>query len=303
MKIVSEEAYAKRKYWIKEIEKLSGSFGADSTRVAAELQTEIESEGCDALLNHLRLCGDIPENYDHDSSEEKLYSKYTDAILHESFKKIGLRSLILTERGDAADVEAFSSSYEFVADAKVFRLSRTAKNQKDFKVQAMNTWKRGKPHAMVVCPIYQLPTKSSQIYLQSISLEVCIFTYSHLAVLCSFAEHFGTERAQELLLRIFKSFTTLNPSKDAGPYWQTINSTILDFDKSFADYWRSEKLAAIESIAVAKEIALDYLAAERMRIMRMSHADALQELIKMNKIDNRMATIKGVSDTGLMSIV
>jgi hypothetical protein len=41
-----------------------------------------------------------------------------------------------------------------IADAKAFRLSRTAKNQKDFKIQAMDSWKRGKPFAMVVCPIY-----------------------------------------------------------------------------------------------------------------------------------------------------
>ena len=34
-----------------------------------------------AVLDHLRLCAAIPESYGHDSSEEKLYSKYTDAVI------------------------------------------------------------------------------------------------------------------------------------------------------------------------------------------------------------------------------
>ena len=72
-----------------------------------------------------------------------------------------LKSLVLSERGDADDVEDFAKQYSFVADAKAFRLSRTAKNQKYFKIQAMDNWKKGKPHAMVVCPIYQLPNRSS----------------------------------------------------------------------------------------------------------------------------------------------
>ena len=66
---------------------------------------------------------------------------------------MGLVSTVLAERADSVDVGVVAGSYSFVADAKVFRLSRTAKNQKDFKVQAMDNWKQGKPFAMVVCPL------------------------------------------------------------------------------------------------------------------------------------------------------
>ena len=92
----------------------------------------------DSLLGHLRLCGAMPENYGHDTSEEKLYSKYTDVVIHEAYSFMGFNSLVLRERADVADVECVSNDYSFVADAKTFRLSRTAKNQKDFKVQAMD---------------------------------------------------------------------------------------------------------------------------------------------------------------------
>ena len=110
--------------------------------------------GSSRLIDHLRLCGNIPEEFQHDSSEEKLYSKNTDVLLSFAYKDMGLKSLVLSERGDSADVEAIAKQYSFVADAKAFRLSRTAKNQKDFKIQALDNWKKGKPHAMVYCPLF-----------------------------------------------------------------------------------------------------------------------------------------------------
>lgn len=188
--IISDSAIQRRMYWIEEIVQISGHFGSDSTRVEAELSYEIGKNGLQALLDHLRLCSSIPESYNHDSSEEKLYSKYTDALIAAAYDAIGLKSLVLTERADAADVEVVGKDYSFVADAKVFRLSRTAKNQKDFKVQAMDGWKRGKPYAMVVCPLYQLPTRNSQIYQQASARNVCIFSYSHLSILVQLSQSF-----------------------------------------------------------------------------------------------------------------
>lgn len=300
--IISKEAIDRRKYWIEEIRKLSGDFGEDSDRVENELSAEIRQQGNDCLLDHLRLCGDIPESFDHDSTEEKLYSKYTDALLCECFRSLGFKSLVLKERADAADVEAFAESYSFVADAKAFRLSRTAKNQKDFKVQAMDVWKRGKPYAMVVCPIYQLPTRASQIYQQASARNVCVFTYSHLAMLSGYAKNAEEGKAEEILLAVFEAVKHLNPSKDANQYWSAINRTMLGFDKHMAELWVKEKTAAVEAIAVAKDVALTYLASEREKIMRMSHQQALDELLRVHKIEARILTVQSVSDTGLLSV-
>lgn len=103
---MTPEARKRRKYWVAELAKLSGSFGDDSTKLIAELRTEIHKDGTEALLDHLRLCRAVPEHYGHDSSEEKLYSKYTDAIISESLTAIGLQSAVITARADAADVQA-----------------------------------------------------------------------------------------------------------------------------------------------------------------------------------------------------
>lgn len=274
--IISIDAVKRREFWIEEIRKLSGNFGNDTEKLEKELEIETEENGISALIDHLRLCGNIPESYGHDTSEEKLYSKYTDCLLSLAYKALGLKSLVLKERADAADVEVVAKDYSFIADAKAFRLSRTAKNQKDFKVQAMHSWKRGKTYAMIVCPIYQLPTSSSQIYQQATTQNVCIFTYSHLALLLSFCEVEGQQKARQLLKKIFEIIPALNPSKSATDYWLAINKTILGFSKKILPLWEIEKRVATESIAVAKDEALTFLAKEREKIMRMSHSEALQ---------------------------
>lgn len=133
-KIISEKAIKRRDYWVEEIRKLSGHFGNDTDKLEKQLEAEIKKNSTFSLIDHLRLCGNIPESYGHDTSEEKLYSKYTDCLLSLAYTSLGLKSLVLKERADAADVEAFAKDYSFVADAKAFRISRTAKNQKDFKV-------------------------------------------------------------------------------------------------------------------------------------------------------------------------
>lgn len=301
-KIISDKTIIRRKYWIDEIRKLSGNFGADTDKVEKELEAEIKKNGVVALIDHLRLCGNIPESYGHDTSEEKLYSKYTDCLLSSAFNSLGLTSLVLKERADAADVEVVAKDYSFVADAKAFRLSRTAKNQKDFKVQAMHGWKRDKHYAMVVCPIYQLPTSSSQIYQQATTQNVCVFTYSHLALLLSYSETDGKTKAQQLLKTIFETIKALNPSKNATDYWLAINKTILAFSKKIEPLWNIEKGVATESIAVAKDEALTFLAQEREKIMRMSHNEALKELIKVHKIESKIKTINAISDNGLFTL-
>jgi len=301
-KIISKEAVKRRQYWVEEIRKLSGNFGDDYERLASELTEEVNQGGIKVLIDHLRLCGSIPESYNHDSSEEKLYSKYTDCLLSLTYKAIGLKSIVIKERADVADVEAFGEGYSFVADAKAFRLSRTAKNQKDFKVQAMHRWKHGKPNAMVVCPIYQLPKSQSQIYESATSSDVCIFTYSHLALLLSYSEIEGNKKAQELLYKIFKTVPMLSVSKNATDYWLGINKTLLEFSPKIETLWQNEKLASLESITIAKEEDLTYLAKQRENIMRMSHDEALNELIKINKIDSKIKIINGIKDNGIFAI-
>ena len=301
IEIISNKQIDNRKYWIREISCLSDNFGVDAEKVEEEIGQEIKNNGIDSLLGHLRLCGVIPERYGHDSSEEKLYSKYTDVVIHEAYLSMGFNSIVLKERADVADVECVNKDYGFVADAKAFRLSRTAKNQKDFKVQAMDDWKHGKSYAMVVCPVYQLPSRSSQIYQQAGARSVCIGTYTHLAVLARYAQITSKTQAMELVHEIFKTVEAMNPSKNASVYWQSINRSMLDFDKKISKIWVEEKMAAIESICISQKEALCFLAQERERIMKLSKREAIKEVLKSSKIENKIKTIKSVTDNGILS--
>ncbi len=298
--MITEQEIAGRKYWIDEISRLSGNFGVDSERIEREIAKEFETNGTASLIGHLRLSGAIPERYGHDSSEEKLYSKYTDVVIHEAYSAMGFTSLVLRERADVADVECVCDDYSFVADAKAFRLSRTAKNQKDFKVQAMDNWKHGKPFAMIVCPVYQLPSRSSQIYQQAAARSVCILTYTHLAVLARYAELTEPRNAITLLHDVFRTVEAMNPSKNAATYWQAVNRAFLDSDHGLADIWREEKIVSLESIHLARDEALQFLAAERERIMRLSRQQAIREVLKWRKIDNRIRVVQSVTENGLL---
>lgn len=302
MTMISKQQQNSRQHWIDEISQFSGKFSINAEKIEADLSVEISKTGTDVLLGHLRLCGVIPESYPHDSSAEKLYSKYTDIIIHEAYKAMGFGSLILKKRADVADVECVSVNYSFVADAKAFRLSRTAKNQKDFKVQAMDNWKHGKPYAMIVCPVYQLPSRTSQIYQQAASRSVLISTYTHLAVGVRYAELAGADKAIALFHTIFQTVEALNPSKSAMAYWQAVNLAMLRFDKRIAELWREEKIALVESIALSKEEALQFLAKERERIMRLSREDAIKEVLKSSRVDNRIQAVNKVADNGILNV-
>lgn len=131
--------------------------------------------------------GTIPECIAHDSSEEKLYSKASDLVLARCFRLLGLAAKALDERGDSADIIAESQSgynYSLVADAKCFRLSRTAKNQKDFKVSNLSDWRGSEnEYAVLIAPYFQFPQNSSQIYSKALENNVCLLSWEHLYLL------------------------------------------------------------------------------------------------------------------------
>lgn len=297
---MTSEAKKRRKYWVSKLAKPSGSFGDDSTKMLAELSAEIGKDGTDALLDHLRLCGAMPEHYGHDSSEEKLYSKYTDAIISLSLTAIGLNSSVITARADAADVQARGGGYSLVADAKAFRLSRTAKNQKDFKVQAMDGWRNDLDYAVVVCPIYQLPSRTSQIYQQAIARDVCILSYSHLAALVRLAERRGKQFGLKGLGAVLESISAMHPSKIAADYWRGINQALVGALKEDADLWTEEKTASLAALKMAKDEALAYLRTERNRLLGLSHEQALEELIRAAGLDSRFAQVERIEHGNLL---
>ena len=135
------------------------------------------------LSENIIECGVLPEMFEHDSSEEKLWAKYSDIMLALSLSYIGIDSKVIRTRGDSADVLGKTNAYTIVGDAKTFRLSRTAKNQKDFKIKALDDWRRKNDYAVLVSPLTQYPNRRSQIYFQAIERNVTLLSYTHLSFL------------------------------------------------------------------------------------------------------------------------
>ena len=145
---------------------------------------EIPEDEFKAIVKQI---GTIPENIEHDSTEEKLYSKASDIVLARCFRLLGLASRALDERADSADILARSISgynYSLVADAKCFRLSRTAKNQKDFKVSNLSDWRGSEnEYAVLVAPYFQYPQSTSQIYSKALDNNVCLLSWEHISIM------------------------------------------------------------------------------------------------------------------------
>jgi type II restriction enzyme len=72
--IITEAAIGRRLSWLKTISQICNNFDDNTNYICDAFADEIRSGGKVAIVDHLRRCGDIPESYAHDSSEEKLYS-------------------------------------------------------------------------------------------------------------------------------------------------------------------------------------------------------------------------------------
>lgn len=62
-------------------------------------------------------------------------------------------------------------------------MSRTAKNQKDFKVNSLSSWKKNDDYALLCSPYFQYPSTQSQIYNQALENNVCLMSWEHLIFL------------------------------------------------------------------------------------------------------------------------
>ena len=172
--------YEKLRLHIKELS-YNSSFDEAQTELSEEVLTLTNLQCASIILD----IGAIPEDIAIDSTEEKLYTKVSEILLSRVFQGLGMKSVIINTRGDSADVTAKSRfhNYSLVADSKTFRLSRTAKNQKDFKVSSLAKWRGDDNYAVLVCPYYQYPRSLSQIFTQALENNVCLLSWEYMSYL------------------------------------------------------------------------------------------------------------------------
>lgn len=245
----------------------------------------------------LKNIGIIPESIGHDSSEEKLFAKVADVLLAKAFQELGLSSTVNKERANCADVVAKSKihDYSLVGDAKAFRLSRTAKNQKDFKVKSMVDWKGDNDFAVLVCPFYQYPKSRSQIYGQALDGNVCLLSWEHLVF---FLEHNVLESKKLSLQYIWNISDELAgkvtiKDKDKNTYFHDDGNRLIQRHLGLKDDPFESVFELCRNVTISRgEEEISYWQTEMERIRRFSKEQAIRELIKSMKINEKIAAIR-----------
>ena len=242
------------------------------------------------LSTNLIECGILPEMFDHDSSEEKIWAKFSDIILSKALNHLGIKSSVLGARGNSADVFGQTDEYTLVGDAKTFRLSRTAKNQKDFKVSALDSWKQGNNYAMLAAPLTQYPTKKSQIYAQAIEKNVTLISYTHLHFLLDFHNKQSLKPLWETGNILSKSSKT--DSQNSENYWRAIDETTISIVGKKMEDLKKYKLLEIEKTKQIGNEGIIYWKQKIDSFSKLSKEEAIRLLIKSEKIEAKIKTIE-----------
>lgn len=243
--------------------------------------------------------GSIPEDIGHDSTEEKLYAKVSDILLAKSLIEMNLEATVLTQRADCADVVAQSHyhRYSLVGDAKAFRLSRTARNAKDYKVNSMAIWKGDSEYAVLVCPYFQYPKSNSQIYKEALSGNIALFSWEYLYILLKEGIRESSSVNLSALWNqsgIISKTTTVSNSKSCflNQQNQNISKILKITPEQFYEYFNSVK----ELIVERGNTEIQYYEQEIERVKQLNREEAIAELLRNLKLESKIATIRGFID-------
>ncbi len=253
-----------------------------------ELRAWTREETKGALIE----CGVMPEMFEHDSSEEKLWAKYSDVLLCLSLNYLGIRSEVIRIRGDSADVLGRNSTYSIVGDAKTFRLSRTAKNQKDFKIKALDDWRRANDYALLLGPLSQFPSNRSQIYAQAIERNVTLLSYVHLTFLLEY------HNAQDNLAVLWETGRRLgeslprNQHKKASSYWAEIDRAVCEIlTRSSTDLDAFKRVEKEKRTNLGME-GIHFWELKIKEYQSLSKEEAVRRLIRADKIEAKISQIR-----------
>lgn len=249
------------------------------------------------VIDIVKEIGTIPECIEASSSSEKLFSKASDCILARCFTELGMPSIAVNERGNSADIIARSiHGYTLVADAKTFRMSRTAKNQKDFKIDTLSNW-RGSEHdfALLVAPYFQYPNTVSQIYASALDKQVCLLSWEHILFLL---ENNVMESDTLSLEAIWNAPVRL--ARDTRiAYADRMNCQFPYINQMLCDRISVPIQKFNEQLDICKDIIrnrgnyeLEYLNTEKEAITTLTRDEAIAELLKSKKVLERISTIK-----------
>ena len=262
-----------------------------------QVKTYVETLNTQSLIEIVKEIGTIPECIEASSSAEKLFSKASDCILACCFSKLGIPDVAVNELGNSADIIAQSMhGYTLVADAKTFRLSRTAKNQKDFKIDTLSNW-RGAEHdfALLVAPYFQYPNTVSQIYSSALDKQVCLLSWEHILFLLenriSETDVLSLEAIWNAPVRLARD-TRIAYADRMNCQLPYINQILCDRISMSIEKFNEQLNVCKGNIRERGNLELQYLHSEKEAITSLTRDEAISELLKSKKVLERISTIE-----------
>ncbi len=245
---------------------------------------------CFLLEKEFMLIQFIPDFYPPSSSLEKEWAKSSDILLAEYFNCLGYVSEALKSRGDSADVLAMKNNRQIlVADAKCFRITRTARNQKDFKVNSLSSWRKKSSYAILVAPLTLYPIQESQIYSQAISSNVLLISYSQLQFLLSNKNNFSLDDLEKNLFNVKNLFSGQTQTKKMSEYFKNVNKAILSLTSATSnEYFEFIREKENSALFITKEETLSWLEKLKERINKMDINQLRQELDRFYRISEKI---------------
>lgn len=263
----------------------------EKSRALEEFISGLNDKDLQVLLSEV---GFIPESYEHDSSEEKVYAKAMDIVVAVALRKATYNCVISVERSNTADVIALTdvgTHHKLVLDAKAFRLSRTALNPKDYKIEALDQWRGDADYACLVAPIAGFPQGDSRLFAEAVRYNVTLLTFSHLQFML---EH-GVD-ATERLIPLWNAASVVRDDSgntpDATQYWASVDRVFCEVLKIDMELWKASRRRYFQSMIQVADKQIAYYETERAKLDTLTKEELVRIASDALKLDNKISVIQ-----------
>lgn len=242
--------------------------GTDIQQIVLDVKEKIKLISDDDFCEVITCCF-IPDLYKGMGIKEKLFTKLTELMLGDWWRRMGGDYILPTKKSGTEDVEMILGNVSIVCDAKVFRLGRSQKapNVKDFlKLASVAEWitnlsksyKKKNIDQKILGGMVSYSSlhewkSDSEVYRECTNLQtpVVMFPYEVLALLLKYKNNFELEKFLELWEYKKNGVQT---SRIKKKYWDYITGFICDligitpekYNEEIAKYRKNILLAVKE---------------------------------------------------------
>ncbi len=158
---------------------------------------------------------------------------------------------------------------------------------------ALSCWRKDNDYAVVCCPYFQYPSKQSQIYAQSLENNVCPLSWEHLIFLMENNIKESTDINFSNLWNFCKDHSSnvfvSNRKQCFIPTFNRIFSSFITKNRESFDVLLQRQ---IETIISRASIEIQYWNDEKQHINSLSREQAIIELLKAKKYDEKIFQIE-----------